>query len=73
MIIGAGFEECLRGKLSNALMQLFNSFELNGQSTSAYELAGRMFGQDGDLSVGEMLSTSLSMLLMLESDMSSPD
>lgn len=73
VINGAGSEECLRGKLSNALLQLSNSCDVNGQSTSACELAGRLSGKDGELSVGEMLSTSRSLLLMLEGDTSSPD
>ena len=60
-------------KLSNALLHLSNSCEVNGQSTSACELAGRLSGQEGELSFEEMLSTSRSLLLMLEGDTSSPD
>ncbi len=73
VIGGAGSEECLRGKLSNALVQLSNSCDVNGHSSSACELAGRLSGSEGELSVGEMLSTSQSLLLMLEEGTSTAD
>ena len=73
VLSGAGSEECLRGKLSNALLQLSNSCDVNGHSTSACELAGRLSGSEGELSVGEMLSTSESLLQMLEDGTSTPD
>ena len=73
VVSGAGSEECLRGKLSNALVQLSNSCDVNGHSSSACELAGRLSGLDAELSVGDMLSTSQSLLLMLEDETSTSD
>ena len=35
----AGSEECLRGKLSNAIVQLSNSCDVSGLSSSVCELA----------------------------------
>ena len=65
VINGAGSEECLRGKLSNALIRLSNSCDVNGHATDACELANRLSSRESALSVVEMVSTSESLLEML--------
>ena len=65
VINGAGSEECLRGKLSNALIRLANSCDVNGHATDACELANRLSSRESALSVVEMVSTSESLLEML--------
>ena len=65
VINGAGSEECLRGKLSNALIRLSNSCDVNGHATDACELANRLSSRESALSAGEMVSTSESLLEML--------
>ena len=66
----AGSEECLRGKLSNAMVQLSNSCDAADRSSSACELASEVAGQENSLSMGEMLSTSETLLQMLGDEMS---
>ena len=66
VINGAGSEECLRGKLSNALIRLSNSCDVNGHATDACELANRLSSRESALSAGEMVSTSESLLEMLD-------
>ena len=61
----AGSEECLRGKLSNAMVQLSNSCDAADRSSSVCELASEIAGQENSLSMGEMLSTSETLLQML--------
>ena len=65
VINGAGSEGCLRGKLSNALIRLSNSCDVNGHATDACELANRLSSRESALSVVEMVSTSESLLEML--------
>ncbi|AII48444.1 hypothetical protein KR52_04690 [Synechococcus sp. KORDI-52] len=61
----SGSEECLRGKLSNAIVQLSNSCDVSGHSSTACELASELAGQDSELSLGEMLATSKTLLDLL--------
>ena len=61
----AGSEECLRGKLSNAIVQLSNSCDVSGLSSSACELASDIAGRELELDVAEMLTTSETLLQML--------
>ena len=61
----AGSEECLRGKLSNAIVRLSNSCDVSGHSSSACELASELAGQESELSMGEMLATSETLLDLL--------
>ena len=68
----AGSEECLRGKLSNALIRLSNSCDVNGHATDACELANRLSSRESALSVVEMVSTSESLLEMLEGNVPQP-
>lgn len=71
-VIGeAGSEECLRGKLSNAMVRLSNSCDAAGRSSSICELATNIAGQESELSMGEMLSTSEMLLQMLGDEASS--
>ena len=67
----AGSEECLRGKLSNAIVRLSNSCDAAGRSSSICELATDIAGQESELSMGEMLSTSETLLQMLGDEASS--
>ena len=67
----AGSEECLRGKLSNAIVQLSNSCDASDRSTPVCELASDIAGQESELSMGEMLSTSEKLLQMLGDQTSS--
>ena len=71
MIGEAGSEECLRGKLSNAMVRLSNSCDAAGRSSSICELATNIAGQESELSMGEMLSTSETLLQMLGDEASS--
>ena len=61
----AGSEECLRGKLSNAIVQLSNSCDVSGLSSSVCDLASDIAGRELELDVAEMLSTSETLLQML--------
>ena len=61
----AGSEECLRGKLSNAILQLSNRCDVSGRSSAVCELASQIAGQENELSLGEMLSTSEALIQML--------
>ena len=66
-----GSEECLRGKLSNAILQLSNSCDVSGRSSSVCEMATEIAGRESELSMGEMLSTSESLIQMLGDQTSS--
>ena len=68
VIDAAGSEECLRGKLSNAIVRLSNSCDARGLTSTACVLASDIAGQDSQLSMGEMLSTSQALLRMLSDD-----
>ena len=62
----AGTEECLRGNLSIAIMQLSNSCDVAGLETAACLMASSIAGEENELSMGEMVTTSKQLLLMLE-------
>ena len=68
----AGTEECLRGKLSNAIVQLSNSCDVAGLETSACLMASSIAGEENELSMGEMVTTSKQLLLMLEPSTTAP-
>ena len=61
----SGSEECLRGKLSNAIVRLSNSCDFSGQSSTVCELASKLAGQDSELSMGEMLAISETLIDLL--------
>jgi hypothetical protein len=65
VITQSGSEECLRGKLSNAIVRLSNSCDVSGHSSTACELASEIAGQESELSMGEMLATSETLLDLL--------
>ena len=67
----SGSEECLRGKFSNAILRLSNSCDVSGHSSTACELASELAGQDSELSMGEMLTTSEILLDLLSEPESS--
>ena len=60
-----GSEECLRAKFSNASLRLSNSCDVSGHSSTACELASEFAGQESDLSMGDMLATSETLLDLL--------
>ena len=62
----SGSVECLRGKLSNAMVRLSNSCDVSGHSSTACELASEIAGQESELSMGEMLVTSETLLDLLD-------
>ena len=69
----AGTEECLRGKLSNAIVQLSNSCDdVAGLSSSVCLMASSIAGEENELSMGEMMTTSKQLLLMLEPSTTTP-
>ena len=68
----SGSEECLRGKYSNAILRLSNSCDVSGHSSTACELASEIAGQESELSMGEMLVTSETLLDLLGDPATSP-
>ena len=68
----AGTEECLRGKLSNAIVQLSNSCDVAGLSSSVCLMSSSIAGEEEELSMGEMMTTSQQLLLMLQPSTPSP-
>ena len=58
-------EECLRGKFSNAILRLSNSCDVSGHSSTACELASEIAGQESELSMGDMIATSETLLDLL--------
>ena len=61
----SGSEECLRGKLSDAIVRLSNSCDVSGHSSTACGLASEIAGQENELSMGEMLATSETLINLL--------
>ena len=61
----SGSEECLRGKFSNAILRLSNSCDVSGHSSTACELASEIVGQESELSMGDMIATSETLLDLL--------
>ena len=60
------FGDCLRGKFSNAILRLSNSCDVSGHSSSACELAAKIAAcQESELSMGDMLATSKTLLDLL--------
>ena len=60
-----GSEECLRGKLSNAIVQLSNSCDVSGLSSSVCDLASDFVCRERELDMAEMLTTSETLLQLL--------
>ena len=58
-------EECLRGNFSNAILRLSNSCDVSGYYSTACELASEIAGQESELSMGDMLATSETLLDLL--------
>ena len=61
----SGSEECLRGRFSNANLRLSNSCDVSGHSSTACELASEIAGQESELSMGDMIATSETLLDLL--------
>ena len=72
MLKKAGTQECLRGKLSNAIVHLSNSCDIAGLLLSICLMASSIAGPENELSMGEMKTTSTQLLLMLEPSIPSP-
>ena len=66
MMKPAGTEECLRGKFCNAIVQLSNSCDVTGLYSSVCLMASSIVGEENELGMGETMSTSKQLLLMLE-------
>ena len=62
LINQSGSKECLRGKFSNAILRLSNSCDVFGHSSTACELASEIAGQESELSMGDILPTSETLL-----------
>ena len=62
----SGTDECLRGNLSNAIVQLSNSCDVAGLETSVCLMASSIAGEENELSMEEMVTPSTQLLLMLE-------
>ena len=62
----SGSEECLRGKFSNAILSLSNSCDVSGHSSTACELASEIAGQESELSIGDMITTSETLIDLLD-------
>ena len=58
----SGSEECLPGKFSNATLRLSNSCDVSGHSSTACVLASEIASQESELSMGDMLATSETLL-----------
>ena len=65
LINQSGSKECMRGKFSNAILRLSNSCDVFGHSFSACELAPEIACQEIELSMGDMIATSETLLDML--------
>ena len=61
----SGSEECLRGKFSNAILRLSNSCDVAGYSSTACELASEIAGRESEPSMGDMIATSETLLVLL--------
>ena len=65
LINKSGSKECLRGKFSNAILRLSNSCDVFGHSSTACELAFEIAGQESELSIGDIIATSETLLDLL--------
>ena len=61
----SGSKECLRGKFSNAILRLSKSCDVSGHSSTACELASEITGQESELSMGDMIAKSETLLDLL--------
>ena len=61
----SGSEDCLRGKFANGILRLSNSCDVSGHSSTACELASEIAGQESELSMGDMIATSETLLDLL--------
>ena len=66
VISQSGSEECLRGRFSNAILRLSDSCDVTGHSSTACELASEVAGLESELSMGDMLATSETLLDLLD-------
>ena len=61
----SGSKECLRCKFSNAILRLSNSCDVSDHSSTVCELASEIAGQESELSMSDMISTSETLLDLL--------
>ncbi|KZR77205.1 hypothetical protein [Prochlorococcus marinus] len=72
VIVRSGSESCLRGKLTNALLDLTMSCSATGRSSSLCKLAGQVASQEGDFSLAQMTTTAETLLDLLDTDSVEP-
>ena len=61
----SGSEECLGGNFSNAILWLSNSCDVSDHPSTTCELASEIAGQESELSMGDMIATSETLLDLL--------
>ena len=72
VIVRSGSESCLRGKLTNALLDLTMSCSATGRSSSLCRLAAQVASQEGDFSLAQMTTTAQTLLNLLDTDSVEP-
>ena len=72
VIVRSGSESCLRGKLTNALLDLTMSCSATGRSSSLCKLAAQVASQEGDFSLAQMTTTAETLLNLLDTDSVEP-
>lgn len=61
----SGSEDCLRGKLTNALLDLSKSCNVEGVSSSLCVLADQVASREDEFTFGDMTRTSTALLQLL--------
>jgi len=72
VIVRSGSESCLRGKLTNALLDLTMSCSATGRSSSLCKLAAQIASQEGEFSLAQMTTTAETLLDLLDTDSVEP-
>ena len=72
VIVRSGSESCLRGKLTNALLDLTMSCSATGRSSSLCKLAAQVASQEGEFSLAQMTTTAETLLDLLDTDSVEP-
>ncbi len=72
VIVRSGSESCLRGKLTNALLDLTMSCSATGRSSSLCKLAAQIASQEGEFSLAQMTATAETLLDLLDTDSVEP-
>ena len=72
VIVRSGSESCLRGKLTNALLDLTMSCSSIGRSSSLCKLAAQVASQEGEFSLAQMTTTAEKLLDLLDTESVEP-